>query len=208
MAEYTAFEKWEYRQLIYKTDHEQSWRDLAVGYFEAAFALAKGVAGGSLKEDIEGLAAVFLFRHYLELILKQIILRGRLLVNANERAIPEEVKQVANIHDLAVLWKWVLQDSKPKIADWDNYDTDFVETCISEFDAVDKKGFTFRYPGEGGEFCRFDYGFLPDAMKHVQEVLDGIATYLYEELREIGEYEHELEQEFRSSVDYGYEKVL
>jgi hypothetical protein len=175
---------------------------LAFGYCEAALLLVKGVADGSLKEDIEGLAAVFLFRHYLELILKQIVLRGRLVVSENERAVPEEVKEVANIHELAVLWKWVLRDSKPKITDWDNYDTAFVEKCISEFDAVDKKGFAFIYSGHGGEFCRFDFNFLSDAMQHIREILDGIATYLYEMLREIGEYEYELEQEFGSA---GYE---
>jgi hypothetical protein len=36
-------------------------------------------------------------------------------------------------------------------ADWSSYDTEFVEKCIAEFDAVDPKGMAFRYNGEGAE---------------------------------------------------------
>ena len=197
---YTAFEKWEYRQIIYKTEHEQSWRDMAHGYFEASVLLVDGVAKGSLREDIEGLAAVFLFRHYLELKLKEIALRGRLLVSESENAIREDVKKVANTHELSVLWQWVLDDAKPKMSLWENYDTEFVGKCITEFDAVDKKGFAFRYSGQGGEFCRFDFAALSYKMRHIRDVSDGIATYLYEARQENREYDEYLEWEYGSSA--------
>ena len=35
---------------------------------------------------------------------------------------------------------------------WPRYDTGFVEQCINEFDAADKKGFAFRYAGTEGDF--------------------------------------------------------
>jgi len=52
---------------------------------------------------------------------------------------------VAKIHDLEMLWKWVLEDAKPKIPQdtWENFDVGFAEKCIMEFDAIDKKGSHF-----------------------------------------------------------------
>jgi hypothetical protein len=102
------------------------------------------LAAGRLKEDVEGTAAIFLFRHYLELMLKRIVLAGRLLISENEIAIKDEIQKVANIHDLGTLWKWVLADAKPKFKEWDNYDIASVDQCVMEFDRADKKGFAFR----------------------------------------------------------------
>jgi len=65
---YTAFDKWEYRQIIFPTDHEQSWRDMGNSYFMACRPLIAELAAGRLKEDVEGTATIFLFRHYLELM--------------------------------------------------------------------------------------------------------------------------------------------
>src|SRR5438477_1982148 len=131
---YTAFEMWEYRQIIYPTDLAQSWRDMGNSYFWACRPLVEALAAGKLKEDVEGTAAIFLFRHYLELMLKRIVLAGRLLISENENAIKDEVRRVANIHDLAKIWGWVLADGKPKLKEWDNYDIASVEQCVMEFD--------------------------------------------------------------------------
>jgi hypothetical protein len=58
--------------------------------------------------------------NYLELILKRIVLRGRMLERADKNAVWEDVKEVAKVHELGVIWKWVLKDAKPKIGDaWD-----------------------------------------------------------------------------------------
>jgi len=155
--EYTAFEKWPYKQIIYKTEHKQSWRNVADSFFRASLLLAKGVARRQLFEDIEGPAAMFLFRHYLELILKSIVLNGRFLDPPDANAHPEKIEKVKNIHDLGKLWEWVIRDAKPKMDQdhWNNYDTNFVATCIAEFDSVDKKGFAFRYSGARRRILRF-----------------------------------------------------
>jgi hypothetical protein len=197
---YTAFDKWEYRQVIFPTDYEQSWRDMGYSYFMACRPLISELAAGRLKEDVEGTAAIFLFRHYLELMLKRIILAGRLLISENDIAIKDEVKKVANIHDLATLWKWVLADAKPKFAEWDNYDIASVEQCVMEFDRADKKGFAFRYDRQGGELCRFDFEALDLQMDHFRQVLEGVWTCLYEKRSQILEYEAELQSEFGSDM--------
>ena len=43
--------------------------------------------------------------------------------------------------------------------------SDWNEKVIAEFDAVDQKGFAFRYPQQGGENCRFDFPWLFKAME-------------------------------------------
>jgi hypothetical protein len=199
VPEYSAFEKWEYQQVIFKGDQDHSWRNFADSYFFACEPLIKELAAGRLREDIEGTAAVFLFRHYLELALKSIVFSGRLLIIEDENmfnAFKTEVKEVARIHILSTLWDWVLQEVKPKVEHWDNYDTESVEKCIKEFDAVDPKGFAFRYRGHGGEFCRYDFEALSLQMDHIRQVLDGISTCLYEARQEIREYEEYLDSEF------------
>jgi len=74
---YTAFEHWEYKPIIYKSEHKQSWRSMTESFYRAGESLVKAVVGRKANEDIEGVAAVFLFRHYLELVLKGIVLQGR-----------------------------------------------------------------------------------------------------------------------------------
>jgi len=151
-----------------------------------------------------GLPAIFLFRHYLELMLKRIILAGRFLAAPGAIAPRDQVKQVAKIHVLPKLWESALNDAKPKIAEWDNYDIAFIEACIKEFDDVDKQGFAFRYERQGGEFCEFDFGALNDQLDHVRQVLEGIFTCLDVAYDQIKEYEEYLDWEYgQDAAEYG-----
>jgi hypothetical protein len=183
---YSAFQKWEFKPFISVLKDEKVWIDYTESFYRATELLFQCLAVGKGFPDIEGIAAMFLFRHYLELILKRIVVRGRHLKTPSENAFREEVEQVANIHDLRVLWNFVLRDAKPKIADdtWEDYDIAFVEKCIFEFDERDKKGFAFRYPRQGGEKYQYDFGWLCVASEHVQQVLANMVTYLIEEHRE------------------------
>ena len=80
------------------------------------------------------------------------------------------------------------------------YDTEFVEGCIAEFDAVHQKGFAFRYSGLGGEYCLFDYRTLLREMEHIHHVLGGIEVYLIETYAQNEEYQAYLESEFGSDM--------
>ena len=123
--DYTAFQKWEYRQIIFRTQQNHSWRNLPHSYFFACEPLIAQLAIGQLREDIEGTAAIFLFRHFLELAFKQIIFVGRVVKVKDENlhdAVQNEVVAVRNIHGLAKLWEWVLSDARPQIEHWDNYE--------------------------------------------------------------------------------------
>jgi hypothetical protein len=199
---YTGFEHWEYKPIIYKSEHQQSWRSMTESFYRASEFLVKAVVGREANEDIEGVAAVYLFRHHLELVLKGIVLHGRWIKPTGENAARDEVQKVKNIHELTILWQWVLEDAKPKIdpGHWENYHTEFVEHCIAEFDAVHQKGLAFRYSGLGGECCLFDFPTLLKQMEHIQQVLGGIEIYLIETYAQNEEYEAYLESEFRSDM--------
>ncbi len=196
--EYTAYEHWNYHQLIFFPEgQEKTWLSMSQSFYRASKQLVEGVVNGSLREDIEGRAALFLFRHYLELALKDITLAGRYLT-ADGGLTDEEVKAIKSGHCLADLWKLVLKDARPKMpqdAPWENYDCEFAELCIGEFDSADKKGFAFRYQGEGGERAHIDFGRLLVAMDHVYQVLEGILTVLVEVRGEIMDWLHELRSE-------------
>jgi len=191
---YTAFEFWEYRQLLYPQEHPQSWIDLAESFYHAAEVIVDGVVEGKLFEDIHGVAGIFAFRHFLELSLKGIVGSGRWLVEPHVNATPIDFKAVQNEHNLRVLWNWVLRDARPKLESqyWENFDTPFVEKCIAEFDNADAKSFAWRYPRQGSERYRYDFAAIRHAMRHVRLVLDGIKNILNEMYAANAEWEAEL----------------
>jgi hypothetical protein len=179
---YTAFQKWEYKPFIYVDKQAKPWISFKESFYRASEVIIKNLAKGRGFPELEGVAAVFLFRHYLELALKTLVMRGRFLERADKNAAIENVKQVKRIHDLAELWQLVLKEAKPKIEpkDWDSYDIAFVERCIAEFHERDEKGFALRYHGEGGEHFDYDFAYFAAAMEHVYQVLEGLTVYLIE----------------------------
>jgi hypothetical protein len=195
---YTAFERWGYRQIIFFPENqEKTWLSMTQSFYWAGKHLVEGVVTGKLREDIEGRAALFLFRHYLELTLKEITVAARYLTT-DGRLTNEEVKQIKTGHNLVSLWKSVLEEAKPKMpkdAPWENYDCEFAEACVKEFDAADTKGFAFRYEGEGGERAHIDFEQMLVSMDHVRQVLEGILTVLIETRGEIVDWLHELRSE-------------
>lgn len=200
LDDYTAFQKWEYDKIFYAESHPKSWLDIAESFYRASLHLIEGVAEERLNEDIEGIAAAFLFRHYLELSLKNIILAGRFLTKEGQNAPPENAVPAWG-HNLSTLWKLVLVDAKPKMeADWSSYDTEFVEKCIAEFDAVDPKGMAFRYTGEGAESVRLHFGWLHAVMEHLYQVLEGIRVYLVEMHGQNADYESYLQSEYGDMI--------
>jgi hypothetical protein len=180
--QYSAFQKWDYTPFITVLPDEKGWIDYAESFYHSAEILIQGLATGKGSPDVEGIAAIFLFRHYLELTLKRIVVRGRHLVNSRKNASLKDVKEVAKIHNLMALWNLVLRDAKSEIDSdtWQDYDIPFLEKCISEFDERDGKGFAFRYPRHGGERYEYDFGWILLATEHVQQILSNMTTYLIE----------------------------
>ena len=116
----------------------KSWESYAIGYKQAADFLAQRFLENYRGMDTLIYPIVFLYRHYVELCLKQMIVAGQSLL--------EQPKDFKDIHDLVNLWKpcrEILQENWPEepVATWDN-----VEKLIKEFNQQDTDGMNFRYP--------------------------------------------------------------
>ena len=99
------FEKRPYKEVFYLPGTE--WKVEAVwddAYYEAAKRLIQGIARGEYLQAIEGVAGLYLFRHYIELALKFVIFHSRWLKDSNSNAKLEEIKDVKKTHSLRKLW--------------------------------------------------------------------------------------------------------
>jgi hypothetical protein len=115
-----------------------SWDLYTSGYLEAAQLLVDATSNkrGSLDTMIYPMA--FLYRHYLELRLKSIIVEGGELLGGRGKR--------PSHHNLDLLWKTArriieeIYSKESKEPIW------AVEECIEQFCALDLQSFAFRYP--------------------------------------------------------------
>lgn len=177
-----------------------NWED---AYYRAAHAIVTSVAEGRYPTAVEGVAGLFLFRHYLELALKYIILHSRWLKDSETRATAEEIAEVKKTHSLKTLWQRVKTEAFPKITDdaWKDWDVEFVDACVLEFDTVDPGGERFRYharrfggsnAGRRHEYLWIDFARLAKHMPHVHEVLEMIDLWFYETHGELEDWEADM----------------
>jgi len=115
-----------------------TWDLYATGYKEAADNLAKSVDETRHHADLFVYPIVFLYRHYLELRLKDLLMMGQELT-----ARPQDLK---HIHRIDILWSMC----RPILEEvWPNSERealDAVEDCIKQFVKVDPASMSFRYP--------------------------------------------------------------
>jgi hypothetical protein len=165
------------------------------GYFEAARALARG--GRGIPPDTAFYPSAFLFRHAVELSLKQLI--ADVFVVAGKT--PPR-KMLTREHDLATLWATL----KPQLDAWlecKRYaypgeplpDSREVDDIIADLAPIDLDGVAFRYPTTTtGKDCHpplstVDLGSLEHAMSRGEASLrawmfriDEEATYVRERI--------------------------
>jgi hypothetical protein len=96
---YTAFEKWEYKQLVYVEEHRKQWIIFRESFYRASEIIIKNLAAGRGFPDIEGTAAVFLFRH--RALKSQVEFRHQFEVQVNDRRIRTTESLVSSIEENA-----------------------------------------------------------------------------------------------------------
>ncbi len=170
-------------------------------YLETAQYVLKAVLSGGLNPNIHGVVGVFLFRHYVELELKYILLHTRWLIDREKNATRQDVREIKKIHDLAELWRTVRTETPDKIGReaWDGFDTEFVDKLVGELHEVDPRSFAFRYSGEKigegdpeAEEVRIDFGTILEQSQHAYNVLHSIQVYLVETYGQNAEWEAEM----------------
>lgn len=155
-----------------------SWhRDIAIadGFKESAELVVSSLeeGNGDRHADKYLFSVGFLYRHYLEISMKQIVqlgLRLRILE-------PEEARHCLHSHGLPILWEktkkvlttfWSGADQSPVLA---------VEQVVSQFHAIDDTGQAFRYSTDkhGNKLL----AQAPDiiSLSQLRKVMDGVGNF-------------------------------
>ncbi len=195
------FQPREYRPAFYLPQSDGWYVDALYpdGYYGAAKVVLEGIATGSLSGSIEGVAAVFLVRHYLELAIKYVLFHSRWL--KDERHNATEIDPVGKGHPLLVLWGRLTEELRERLSSVlaVGFDLDFVGELVKELDGVDRSGTRFRYPGEqlpvirrSHNSLRIDFDVLLSNLKRVHDVLDTLDGYLIETHGQNEDWEDEL----------------
>lgn len=135
--------------------------------------------------NVHAMPAVFLFRHYVELSLKDMISAARVL--------RDQPRDFPDTHGLARLWS-ELRTLLRRIGGEDTSDDtmlfDIVEEMITELDKADPASMAFRYPRgreQAGrpplledEYEYFDMRAFRDQARRLAHFIDGSSTQLDE----------------------------
>lgn len=158
------------------------------GYYEAANTLIKyALENGG--QDLYFYPICFNYRHFLELMLKHLILRAeryhQILVEIGERDAQQKKsakKDIQNEHSLQKLIQWLIERLnivEPGVS----FDQEIVRT-INQMHSVDPDGQTFRYPfRQDGtltlpEQKHYDIEIIRRRMEDVYNYLGGTDAFL------------------------------
>jgi len=195
------FEPQTYLQ-VFHLPSSGEWRVDALfpeGYFRSAELLLKGIVRGELRKGIEGVAAIFLSRHYLELEIKYTLFHSRWLKSGSKNAPDIDVAPVGKTHKLQSLWETLVGELNRKTGLLPaGLDINFVSEFVKEFHAIDEHSERFRYPGKqlavgrsARDYVRIDYAALLFDLQRVDDILTTLDTLLIETFGQNEEWEAE-----------------
>lgn len=151
--------------------HSEWWL-YSSGYRLAAEILTQYVSHNPKNRDILVYPIVFLYRHYLELRLKEIIRAGGAILAETDEAIGPHMH-----HDVWELWTVCLRILANVCPD-ETEDLDVVGQCLKELQTIDPKSTAFRYPVD-----KSGLPVIPPSVAHVSignlfRVMERIRTFL------------------------------
>lgn len=142
----------------------------AEGYKTGADILVSHVIEKSSDQDLLVYPIVFLYRHHLELRLKEIIREGNRLLGTYE--------DFRHCHDLNKLWipaKKVVKEIWPE---GDPEEFIFIEHVINEISTVDSQSYSFRYPEDKSGNNPLS-GISHINLRHLAEMIEKVYIFLY-----------------------------
>lgn len=147
----------------------------AESYHLAAQVLFARSSANELR-DTGSCPVVFLYRHSLELFLKELLINGNKILQAEDKPY-KDVKAILNRnHQLTKLW----DDLKElyELIDWSwDEELDVLGEIIHDFDSVDPRSFGFRYPVTKENVSNMPQGFRFD-LRHFCERMDYVINTL------------------------------
>lgn len=152
-----------------------------VGYKEAGDSLVDSVADRNGTADSLIFPIVFLYRHYIEIRLKSLLHDGH-------RLLDKEHKQKSE-HQLSKLWPKVRDILVELWPDGNKDDLSAFDSLINQFEQVDPRSTTFRYPKDfdGNNSLKIDSPRVN--LRNLKEVVGAMAIILEGSAAAISEYQ-------------------
>jgi hypothetical protein len=171
------------------------WAGYTLGYKEAADRLVLGIDQGKHGQDYLVFPILFLYRHWLEVSTKELILRCQQLAGierpARKKKLTREERAArAEGHDLLGLWMYLLKITPLVYAEFDSEVTAGFSRAVEGFSKIDPLGDAARYPLTlQGEFtlCELKAINLRGLAEDMQLAQEGL-----HQLEGILDYEEEL----------------
>jgi hypothetical protein len=175
----------------------------SIGYKRAADILIERIKQNEFTFDINTLVfpIVFLYRHYLELILKSIIKEGYAVIG--------ERKNVPEHHNLYKLWNKANELRIKANIEIKNKDRDIVFSCIDDFSKIDPFSEAFRYPTKKkrkgkletestlpSDLPYLDLRSFSETINNISKILEHIDSMMHIELDQKREFESEYYGEY------------
>lgn len=150
------------------------WDIYAAGYKRAADILVLHVMENGRDLDTVIYPAMYLYRHYIELRLKE-------LVDSGANLLRDDAPKTRT-HDIIDLWEKFRKIADKIFCGDDKQEIVAIERIVREFREMDKSGFCFRYPFDthGNKTLQgVKYISLPDVMLVMEKIeifLEGCST--------------------------------
>ncbi len=171
-------------------NYSDGWGLYISGYKIAADSLVKKVIRTKRHQDSLVYPIVFLYRHYIELLLKKILLDGYRLL--------DKTQEVPTVHKLDYLWR---ECRAILLEIWPEEDTtalDSIETCIKNIMEIDPSSTGFRYPVDKNdkpslpELTHINIRHLSTTINDTISLLEGASCGIVEYLGYKMECEYEM----------------
>ena len=163
----------------------------ATSFKEAADIVVETVERTGRRADSVVYAVFFLYRHYLELMLKGLIRLGKKLQGGS--GCPQH-------HQIDRLWGELRPMLEKEFPEGERSATEAVERCIKELSSMDPGGEAFRYP-ERKDGQATIQGVSCFSLRNVRKTIDDIDGFLggsYDALFELYQLEADAESELDS----------
>lgn len=173
--------------------HHVPWHAYVAGYKEAADRLIAGISEGLHGQDMLVFPILFLYRHYLEVSIKELIREFHPLLGITPpvKPKPNERSSAAQGHDLNGLWSY-LKGIIPGIY------PDLPDAVLSEIDRVVD---AFHRHDAGGDAARY-----PVDLKE-QRTLSGLRAINLRKLAEDMDRADNSFTQIGGGIDYAYEQA-
>jgi len=153
---------------------------VAQKYKESADTLTATAVRGEIMLDKAILPIAFLYRHVLELLIKDIIFTAR--------RVEDEGNNYPQEHNLEILWPEAMRLLKKHYGKEAPKELDYMQPIIDDFHTHDPWSFSFRYPTDKkgnptqGSFWKINLRNFYEVMNRVYSLLSSIAGDLSQKL--------------------------